>query len=243
MLFIVYLFANHFMSSDVAQAVNPILYISITLVVIFTLYQFVFSKGKYSTGKKPFKPSAQKKQNLSEPDKTVGNFAISTFFYINDWSDNVNTEKPLMTLGNNAVNSENCVNVTLQEMLNNIKITIDGEQNTVVIPNFPIQKWVCLTVSVYGNTLDVYLDGKLVKTHILSSYIPCKFNTLHFGGDPSFDGYLNLGKYIPYAVNPEQAYNLYMDGADFNILGNFFEDYKLKVAILENEHEEVSFTI
>ena len=231
------------MSQEIANSFNPILYVVIILVIIYTLYQFVFGKGKYSTGKKPFKPNAQKKQNLSDSDKTMGNFAISTFFYINDWTQNVNTDKPLMTLGNNSVNSNNCVSVTLQEMLNNIKITIDGQQDSVIIPNFPIQKWVCLTISVYGNTLDVYLDGKLVKTHILSSYIPCKFNTLHFGGDPAFDGYLNLGKYIPYAVNPEQAYNLYMDGADFNILGNFFEDYKLKVAILENDNEEASFTI
>ena len=37
------------------------------------------------------------------------------------------------------------------------------------IVNVPIQRWVNIFISVFGRTLDVYLDGKLVKTGILPS--------------------------------------------------------------------------
>lgn len=237
------------MSEQLADTLNPIVYVFVTLITIYLLYEYIFGKSRYSTGKKPFKPSQNKNKAISSTDKAIGNFAISTFFYVNDWTENVTEDKPLLRLNdNNAApsNTQSCISVDLQEMINNIKITINNkseDKEIITIPNFPIQKWVCVTVSVYGSTLDVYLDGKLVKTHILKSYVPCSFNTLHFGGEPAFDGYLNLGKYIPNAVNPEQAYNLYMEGAQFNVLGNFFEDYKLKVSILENDNEEASFTI
>ena len=235
------------MSEQIADSINPIIYVCITLITIYLLYEYIFGKNKYSTGKTPFKPNAGHKQDISSLDTTVGNFAMSTFFYVNDWTQNVAEDKPLLTLNdNNPSNNDGCISVELQEMLNNIKISInrdDNEKEIITVSDFPIQKWVNITVSVYGRTLDVYLDGKLVKTEILKTYIPCKFNTLHFGGTPAFDGYLNLGKYIPYAVNPEEAYNLYMDGAQFNVLGNFFEDYKLKVSILQNDNEEASFSI
>ena len=33
--------------------------------------------------------------------------------------------------------------------------------------NVPLQKWVNLIISLYGRTLDVYIDGKLVRTCVL----------------------------------------------------------------------------
>ena len=61
----------------------------ITLITIYLLYEYIFGKNKYSTGKKPFKPSSNKNQAISSTDKAIGNFAISTFFYVNDWTENV----------------------------------------------------------------------------------------------------------------------------------------------------------
>ena len=43
----------------------------------------------------------------------------------------------------------------------------DGMIHNVEVVNIPIQKWCNLFFSVYGRTLDIYLDGKLVQTSIL----------------------------------------------------------------------------
>jgi hypothetical protein len=37
----------------------------------------------------------------------------------------------------------------------------------MITDNVPVQKWVNLIISVYGRSLDVYIDGKLAKTCLL----------------------------------------------------------------------------
>ena len=45
---------------------------------------------------------------------------------------------------------------------------VDSE--TCDIQNFPLQKWVCLNISLRSNVLDIFMDGSLVKSCILEGY-------------------------------------------------------------------------
>lgn len=112
------------------------------------------------------------------------------------------------------------------------------------VRNFPLQKWVNLTVSVYGRTLDVYIDGKLVKTCVLTGpAVAGSGEGVVLTGNGGFDGFTSNLKYWADASNPQQAYNIYKDGYGGGAGANILSKYRLKVAYLEDGQERGSFEI
>ena len=119
-----------------------------------------------------------------------------------------------------------------------------GKIHKCTVRNFPLQKWVNLTVSLYGRTLDVYMDGKLVRTCILPG--AAKSGT---GGSivvtpgNGFDGWTSQTKYWPDATNPQQAYSIYRDGYGGSIIGNIFNKYRIRISFLEDNQSKGSFEL
>jgi hypothetical protein len=113
--------------------------------------------------------------------------------------------------------------------------------NTTTVQNIPIQKWVNLIISVYGRTLDVYLDGKLVKTSVLpgTANIAQSANAYitPMGG---FSGYTSRFQYYPNAIDPQTAWNIYTKGyTNLSLMGN----YQLNISITNNGQTTGSLTI
>ena len=111
------------------------------------------------------------------------------------------------------------------------------------ITNFPIQSWVNLILSINGRTVDVYLDGKLVRTCLLPN-IPKTIpdSNLKITPNGGFSGWTSKFQYWNKALNPQQAYNVYKDGLGTGF-SNFFDKYKLKFSYLVNNVEEGSIEI
>jgi len=111
------------------------------------------------------------------------------------------------------------------------------------VKNVPIQKWVNLLISVYGRSLDVYIDGKLVKTCLLPGI--AKINNeanVYITPLGGFSGWTSKFTYYPTALNPQEAWNIYQDGYGASWLANIFGKYNVKVSVLENGTEDSSFT-
>ena len=119
-----------------------------------------------------------------------------------------------------------------------------GKSHKCTIRNFPLQKWVNLTVSLYGRTVDVYIDGKLVRTCILPGV--AKSGT---GGSilvtpgNGFSGWTSQTRYWPDATNPQEAYGIYREGYGGSIIGNLFNKYRVRVSFLEDNQSKGSFEI
>jgi hypothetical protein len=101
-----------------------------------------------------------------------------------------------------------------------------------------------LTVSLYGRTLDVYIDGKLVRTCILPGV--AKSGT---GGSilitpgKGFSGWTSQTKYFADATNPQEAYGIYKQGYGGSIIGNLFNKYRVRVSFLEDNQSKGSFEL
>jgi hypothetical protein len=113
-----------------------------------------------------------------------------------------------------------------------------------LIENIPIQKWFNVIVSLYGLTLDVYLDGKLVRTCVMPG-VPqvnnaANINVTNNGG---FSGWTTKFQYWSDASNPQQAYNIYKAGFGGSILGNAVSKYRLQFSMLQNNVVKGSFQI
>jgi hypothetical protein len=103
-----------------------------------------------------------------------------------------------------------------------------------VVRNFPLQKWVYITVSVKENTetgksiIDTYIDGKLVKSFETTSVISPKDDILTLG---QFDAKLIGFKRWTYSLNPVMVSDEYNASNMKKLLGN----YNLDISVLKNE--------
>ena len=115
--------------------------------------------------------------------------------------------------------------------------------HTCNIDNVPLQKWVNLIVSLNGRSLDVYLDGKLVRTCLLEGVAASNKNSdLKITPNGGFDGFTSRIKYVPDRINPQQAYELYKKGPGGSALGGL-NKYKVRVALMEDGDEKQSFEL
>ena len=192
------------------------------------------------------------------------NFAFSIWFYISNWNYRYGEPKVIfgrMNSASSATNADTGVSgkdpsplVSLGAITNDLDIALtvypdtnNNEKSTVIfcpIPNIPIQQWVNLTISVYGRTLDTYLNGKLVKTCILPGVANVSQTAnVYVTPNGGFEGSTTKLAYYNNSLNPEQAWNIYKQGYGNGILSNLFGKYQLNLSITQNGTQEASITI
>lgn len=224
------------------------------LVILFLLYLVI----SYMT-KSPTLTSIKdaKTQITIGPDHLGGsshsnNLTYSLWFYISDWNYRYGESKYLMVRSNN--NKELMPAVSLDALENNLTIAMstypsanssESRLHECVIKNVPLQKWNHLLMSLYGRSLDVYIDGKLVKTCVLPG-IPKTQSTepLYITPGGGFAGYTSKLQFSDSPTNPQEAWNIYKQGwGGGSSLGNLFNKYRIKVAFLNDNKEAGSFEI
>lgn len=241
---------------------REILLILLALVVIYVIYLVFFKK----TDKASLVSSHNAKESAiisanKLPNSNSNNFTYSCWVYIDDWNYRFGEKKVIF--GRLDQNQDPCPSVVLGSNQNNLDITVSvypdtgtsQTQDIVVAPrvhtcevqNIPIQKWVCIIVTVNNRAMDIYLDGKLVRTCMLPG-VPrvAPSSDVYLTPNGGFDGYVKDFEYHSYAVNPSQAYNIYKDGLGggiFSGLSDFANKYRLKVAFVEDQKEVNSFEI
>jgi len=157
------------------------------------------------------------------------NFAYSIWFYVNDWNYRYGEPKvvfgrmgAMSNSGNGSVEGisglDPCPAVVLGAIENNVQVSLGcfpgaNEEpttpggktivHTCSVSNIPVQKWVNLVVSVYGRTMDLYIDGKLVRTCLLPG-IASVNNDANIYVTPAggFDGWTSRLQYFPNSINP-----------------------------------------
>ena len=115
----------------------------------------------------------------------------------------------------------------------------------IVIDNINIQKWVNILVTFNNRTLDVYINGKLVKSKPFDNII---INGNGYTDDilitPSggFGGFVSKVQYFPYFITPAKAWSIYRSG-----FGDAFESalnkYNLSVSFYEDQVEKKKFYV
>ena len=125
--------------------------------------------------------------------------------------------------------------------------TSSSDNSTIhncLVNNFPLQKWVNLIVSLNGRALDIYLDGKLVRTCILPGVARISPDAdIDITPNGGLNGWTSNLQYWANPLNPQEAYNVYKQGYGQGGLGGIFEKYKIKISYLVNNAEKSSFEI
>jgi hypothetical protein len=104
-----------------------------------------------------------------------------------------------------------------------------------------IQKWVNITFSASTNNIDIYIDGKLVRTCLLPGVASVNNNAnVYITPNGGFDGWTSKFQYYPNSLNPQEAWNIYTQG-----YSNWFTgfNYKVQISLVENGNTQSSITI
>jgi len=197
------------------------------------------------------------------------NFAYSVWFYVNDW--NYRYGEPKVIFGRMGAKSSDqstgsvpgisgidpCPAVVLGAVENNISVSLgcypgaDQEPttpggktivHTCSIANVPIQKWVNLVISVYGRSMDLYIDGKLVRTCLLPGVASVNNNAnIYVTPAGGFDGWTSKLQYYPNSLNPQEVWNIYTQG--YSSWSSMFNAYQVQISLVENGTTQSSVTI
>jgi len=236
----------------------------IIFLVIIWIYRYLFSD--------PTKTSLLAMGNAKTPviksyTQLTGNaestdFTYQTWVYVRDWNYKMGKDKIIIQRKSNS--GEFFPEIKLASSSNDLIINMhvfsdvgDGTSTSNTKPstecrisNIPLQKWTHIIITVNNRSLDTYIDGKLVKTCLLSG-VPkvvgnaniniCPPNMI--GGESGFDGYVAKVRYYSRALNPREAYELYKEGYSGSLFGNLFNKYKLRFSYIKDNEEVGSLEI
>ena len=224
------------------------------IVLIYAVYKLL---TKTTTTVSGF--SDARKALVVPGQKSSANYGYSVWIYVDAWTNTATNPSGsnLPSINKNILTRtttgsapafilylDNATNVlNLRMSLSTATVSYQ----TCTIKNIKLQKWVNITMSIYGNTVDLYLDGKLVKTCVLTAMPVTTLNadTLYVGGKinsaatyvgPAVDGgdlvgYISNVLYKNDYFTPEDAWDIYSAGYGGAGMFDFANRYKLNFSI------------
>jgi hypothetical protein len=249
-----------------------IVIIIVIIVLLFIIWKYVLSdpytlQGGIQSGQTSSTIAAS---SLATNGSNVpsSNFAYSVWFYVNDWNYRYGEPKVIFGRMGSMSSSDSgsvpgvsgldpCPAVTLGAVENNVLVSLGcylganqepttpggrTQVKTCIVTNVPIQKWVNLVVSVYGRSLDIYIDGKLVKTCLLPGVANINNNSnVYVTPNGGFDGWTSKFQYYPNSLNPQEVWNIYTKG--YGSWSSMINAYQVQIALVENGQTQSSVTI
>lgn len=231
---------------------KPILIAIVVVIALYLLYQAFGDKAtslsKMQQGNKAVTLAA----DTLPASNNTSNYTYSVWFFVNDW--NYRYGEPKIILGRLDKDKNPSPSITLGAIQNNLNLSVacypskksggEAQIHNCNIDNVPIQRWVNLLISLNGRTLDVYLDGKLVRTCVLPGIAKVNADApIYITPSGGFSGWTSNIQYWSDSTNPQQAWNIYKAGYGGSLMGNLFNKYRIKVAFLQDNVEQSSFEI
>jgi hypothetical protein len=182
-------------------------------------------------------------------------YGYTIWVYVNTWTNN--SKKTIFSRPNN-------IKVYLDDTSPTLKIDLAmngtgaaASQTMIVTNNFPLQKWVCVGVSVDNQFVDAYLDGKLVKSQRFYTLPPtvtipqtppdATASPVYLGNSQpgefaAFDAFITEFKRWSVPIDPQSAWDTYLAGNGTNSISRAFSSYGIDVSVLKNNVEQTKFS-
>lgn len=193
------------------------------------------------------------------PSSSLGNeYSFNMWFYINDYNYKYGEPKYILMKGSTTQSSTGLylnsnpaiyLDPTKNDMVINVELQSGTELSeaapsssddvsfaTCRVENIPLQRWVCLHLSLYNNIMDVYMDGKLLKSCVFNGFPKPNNEPMYFGFDGGFDGYVSRITWANKNLSPEEIYYKYEEGP--KIIKDAFESVSESLGLSGEEESE-----
>lgn len=221
------------------------------LVGLYYLYQYLFGTGdqqsmnligssKQTAQTNPARPIIIPASSLP-PLYEGGEFSISGWIYLQNWSYRQGFNKNIITIGGVGKGSFDTIRVAigatkasllvrlstmLQKLASDDKFfdtlqtdsglldSGDSAGGGCDIHQIDSQRWVQFAVAVNNNTVDIYIDGKLARSCIINgSYkVDSAGYEARILDNGGFGGFISNVNMYNYALTPDMIYHQYMQG-------------------------------
>jgi len=174
----------------------------------------------------------------------TNDFTYSMWVYVNNWNYQYGKRKIIIRRMNKA--NEVCPMISLGATTNDLECTLatysggeasSSQEDTCPVKNIPLQKWVHVLLTTQTRSVDVYIDGKLVKTCLLQGVAKLDSAApLDVCPDGGYSGFLAKLRYYARSVNPREAYDIYREGFS-DSLSSVGSKYKVKLSFYHDNNE------
>jgi hypothetical protein len=107
------------------------------------------------------------------------------------------------------------------------------------VPNIPLQTWIAVGITVSTRNLDIYMNGKLVKSCFLSGVPKPVSGSVTLNTDGGFSGWMCGFYHYDKMLVPSDTQSFYGSGVPCNVPGTS-SNYKVTFGIHDTKGEVVS---
>ena len=224
-----------------------VLGVILILVIVYMVFQDYFTGTTSLKEQTNLNTGVQKQSGSSLGSPESKNVTYSVWAYVENLESG---DKMIFSRDKDLHVGFNASRTFVVDVGGNKNDSASGAGETIeVTHNFPLQKWVHILVttaaSTNGRIVDVYLDGKMVKSVNITYtdsqlYSPTDGDHIYFN---SFDCYISKFERIPKTFDPKSAYNKYKEGNGGSNLGNALGNFGLKFAVTKDEIETTAFQL
>lgn len=243
------------------QGMNPI-YIVLGIIVFIVIAYFVYTTwfsgiNNLSSGQVNLNvntpPAPILAKTLTNPNST--RYAYGIWVYVNSWNTTMfktifsRYKDVVLYLDKDASVLKCVVSPTIAstpdtDAVIDINSTTYAGLNTnsiIITNNFPLQKWVYITIVIDNVIVDMYLDGKMVKSLSIPQVQPGTDYNIYYGYN--FDAVVNGFQRWSMPLDPQSVYNYYLSGASSIGGGKLTGGYQATVTISKNGNETSSYKL
>jgi hypothetical protein len=230
---------------------TTIILIIVILLLVYVLYAYLTATVTKLSSSASLKTVTPPITDVSSPRNT--RYGYTVWVYVNTWDNN--SAKTIFSRPKNIKLYLDNTSPTLKMDLT-MNDTAASTSTMVITNNFPLQKWVCVAISVDNQFADAYLDGKLIKSHRFYSEngampaIPSDSTTspIYLGNSEAttnfgpFDAFISEFKRWTAPIDPQTAWDTYLAGNGTNSVSRAFSSYGIDVSVLKNNVEQTRFS-
>jgi len=219
----------------------------VIIFFIYLLFKYLSNTSSMLVNNVDFSKSVPTINSVASPTNT--SYAYGIWLYVQKWD--ANSKKIIFNRKDNIkLYLENSTPTLLCDVIMNETINNAATIKNIQITNsFPLQKWVCIIISIDNQILDCYLDGKLVlsqqvtktttstdnKTNYIFPATPSDKVVLSLGGDSTWSANALLFTRWTTAVDPQTAWDWYMKGNGKSKIKSLFTSYGVNYSILKDD--------
>ena len=223
------------------------------LVLLYVLYAYYTDSSSELVQTASLLTPVPPISDISGPKNT--RYAHSVWIYVNTWDNN--TDKVIFSRDDNLklYLDQTSPVLKLDVTMNNHTAATPSIETMNITNNFPLQKWVNVTISMDNQFADAYIDGKLVRSQrffkkldTTGSAIPIvppgKEVPIYLGNtDGAFDAYATRFRRWTTPIDPETAWDVYMKGNGSCKMASALNDIGIDLSILQNNEEIKKFSL
>ena len=241
------------------QGMNPlyiVLGIVIFILIAYVIYLRMYSGINNLSGQVNLNvtkaPDPILAEKLTNPSSTRYSYGI--WIYVNSW-DNTKT-KTIFSRYNDIVLYLDKQSTILSCLISPTKTGSDTTDALIpdataasavtgttltITNNFPIQKWVFVTIVIDNQIVDMYIDGKLVKSATIPQVAPNAKTNIYYGFN--YDTVISNFQRWTYPLDPQSVYNYYVNGASSIGGGSATGGYHATVTITKNNNPTSTYKL